>query len=391
VRAMNRWGVRRMVAGCSLALAVLGAAAQESQREFAVVGYVFPRGSLLAPGQIDAHNLTRINYAFAAIQDGRLAAGSPPDAQNPDAQNLALLTSLRKQNPSLTVLISVGGWLGSADFSDVSLTSETRKKFVESAVDFLRRYDLDGLDVDWEYPGMPGSGHTFRPEDKRNFTLLLKDLRTRFDKEEKATGRKLVLTIAAAAFSDYLAHTEMKQVERYVDTVNLMTYDYAMPSVNAITSHNAPLFADPAAPSQLSADASVRAFESAGVPSRKILLGVPFYGHLWGQVADRNHGLFQPGKPAPGDFAPDSTIKQTMLGHGFARYWDEAASVPYLYSTDRQEFVSYEDAESLAVKCAYIKTHKLGGVMFWQYLDDSSGALVETMARALGPSSGTSQ
>jgi chitinase len=384
-----------------LALAALGAAAQKSPREFAVVGYVFPRGSLLAPGQIDAHNLTRINYAFAAIEDGRLAAGSPlnapnpgapnPDAQNLDAQNLALLTSLRKQNPSLTVLVSVGGWLGSGAFSDVALSAQSRKVFVESAVDFLRRYDLDGLDVDWEYPGMPGSGHTFRPEDKRDFTLLLKDLRSRFDREEKATGRSLILTIAAAAFSDYLAHTEMKDVQRYADTVNLMTYDYAMPSVDAITSHNAPLFADPAAPSQLSADASIRAFELAGVPSRKILLGVPFFGRPWGQVADRNHGLFQPGKPAPGDFAPYSTIQQTMLGHGFTRYWDDTASVPYLYSADRQEFVSYEDAESLAVKCAYIKTHKLGGAMFWQYLDDPSGALVETMARALGPSPGTSQ
>jgi chitinase len=273
---MNRSGLRKMAAGSMLALAALGAAAQKSPREFAVVGYVFPRGSLLAPGQIDAHNLTRINYAFAAIEDGRLAAGSPlnapnpgapnPDAQNLDAQNLALLTSLRKQNPSLTVLVSVGGWLGSGAFSDVALSAQSRKVFVESAVDFLRRYDLDGLDVDWEYPGMPGSGHTFRPEDKRDFTLLLKDLRSRFDREEKATGRSLILTIAAAAFSDYLAHTEMKDVQRYADTVNLMTYDYAMPSVDAITSHNAPLFADPAAPSQLSADASILAFELAGVP-----------------------------------------------------------------------------------------------------------------------------
>ena len=106
-------------------------------------------------------------------------------------------------------------------------------------------------------------------------------------------------------------------------------------------------------------------------------------------VAQALNGV--PGKPAPGDFAPYSTIQQTMLGHGFTRYWDDTASVPYLYSADRQEFVSYEDAESLAVKCAYIKTHKLGGAMFWQYLDDPSGALVETMARALGPSPGTSQ
>jgi chitinase len=375
-----------MAAGCVLALAALVAVAQESPREYAVVGYVFPRGSLLAPGQIDAHNLTRIDYAFAAIESGRVVEGSQVDGQN-----LAVLTSLRKQNPSLTVLISVGGWLGSADFSDVALTSETRKRFVESTVDFLRRYNLDGLDVDWEYPGMPGAGNTFRPEDKHNFTLLLQDLRARFDQEEKATGRKLFLTIAAAAFSDYLAHTEMEQVERYVDTVNLMAYDYAMPSARALTSHNAPLYANPAAPSQLSAEASVRALESAGVPSRKILLGVPFYGYVWGQVADRNHGLFQPGKPAPGNFAPVSDIEQSMLGHGFTRYWDEAAGAPYLYSAELQEFVSYEDAESLTTKCAYIKTHKLGGTMVWQYLDDPSGALLETMTRALGQSPGIPQ
>jgi chitinase len=379
-----------------LALAARGAAAQESPREYAVVGYVFPRGTLLAPGQIDAHNLTRINYAFAAIENGRLAAASPPNAPNPVApnilaQNLAILTCLRKQNPSLTVLISVGGWLGSADFSDLSLTSETRKQFVESAIDILRRYNLDGLDVDWEYPGMPGAGNTFRPEDTHNFTLLLHDLRTRFDQEEKATGKKLYLTIAAAAFSDYLAHTEMAQLERYVDTVNLMTYDYAMPSTSAITSHNAPLFSNPAAPSQLSADASVRALESVGVPSRKILLGVPFYGYVWGQVADRNHGLFEPGKPAPGNFAPYSAIEQSMLGHGFTRYWDETAGAPYLYSAEQQEFVSYEDAQSLTVKCAYIKTHKLGGAMVWQYLDDPSGALLETITHALGQSPATSK
>jgi chitinase len=250
-------------------------------------------------------------------------------------------------------------------------------------VDFLRRYDLDGLDVDWEYPGMPGAGHPFLPEDKHNFTLLLKDLRSRFDQEEKTTGRRLVLTIAAGASDDYLAHTEMKTVQQYINAVNLMTYDYALPSVDSIAAHSAPLFANPAAPRQESADASVRSFERAGVPPGKILLGVAFYSHLWGQVADRNHGLFQPGKPAPGDFAPFSAIQQNMLGHGFTRYWDEAAAASYLYSPEKQEFVSYDDAESLAIKCAYVKTHQLGGIMFWHDLDDPSGVLVQAMARAL--------
>lgn len=362
-----------------LAMAALSAAAQKSPRAFVIVGYVFPRNSPLTPGQIDARFLTRINYAFAVVQNGRLGLGSQVDAAN-----LALLTSLRMQNPSLTVLISAGGWLGSGEFSDISLTAQSRKVFADSAVDLLRRYDLDGLDVDWEYPGMPGAGHPFRPEDQHNFTLLLSDLRARFNQEENKTGRKLLLTIAAGASGNYLAHTEMKEVQRYVDTVNLMTYDYAMPSVDASTGHGAPLFANPAAPRQDSTDASIRAFEQAGVPPGKILLGVPFYGRMWEQVADSNHGLFEPGKPVPGDSVSFSTIEQTMLGHGFTRYWDAAAAAPYLYSAERQEFVSYEDAESLAAKCAYLKTRKLGGAMFWQYLDDPSGALVQAMAYALG-------
>jgi chitinase len=72
-----------------------------------------------------------------------------------------------------------------------------------------------------------------------------------------------------------------------------------------------------------------------------------------------------------------------MLGHGFTRYWDDAAVAPYLYNAETQEFVSYDDAQSLAAKCAYIRTHNLGGVMFWHYSDDPFGVLLETINRAL--------
>jgi len=250
-------------------------------------------------------------------------------------------------------------------------------------MDFLRRYDLDGLDVDWEYPGQSGAGHRFRAADKRNFTLLLMDLRNSFDKEAKVTGRRLVLTMAAGASDEYLAHTEMKEVQQYVDAVNLMAYDYAEDTADSTTSHNAPLFNNPAAPDQESVDTSLRAFEQAGVPSGKIVLGVPFYGRVWVQVPDRNHGLFQPGKPAPGDPVPFSELQQNMLNHGFTRYWDEAAAASYLYSAEKQEFVSYDDEASLAAKCAYIKAHNLGGIMFWEYSDDPSGVLLQTIDRAL--------
>lgn len=343
-----------------------------------VVGYVFTQDAALQPGQIDAHSLTRVNYAFANIKNGRMVTGFASDAQN-----FALLAGLRKQNPSFTVLISVGGWLWSTNFSDVSLTSQSRRIFIDSVMDFLSRYDLDGLDIDWEYPGLVGSGHPFRSEDGHNFTLLLKELRERFDKETEKTHRTLYLTIAAGASSDYLEHTEMKKVQKYVDTVNLMAYDYVEPGSDPLTGHHSPLFTNPADVRNFSSDASVRAFEEAGVPADKILLGVPFYGHVWGNVPDVNHGYLQPGKAVPNAYAGFGAITANMLNQGYVRYWDPIASAPYLYNSDKHIFVSYEDPQSLAAKCRYVLDHKLGGVMFWDYAGDPAGVLLATINQSL--------
>src|SRR5580693_4512777 len=107
-----------------------------------VAAYVFPQDAALLPVQIDAGSLTRVNYAFANIKDGRIVAGFAHDSDN-----YAFLTGLKKQNRTLTVLVSVGGWLWSANFSDVSLTPASRRLFIQSVMDFLGRYDLDGLDI----------------------------------------------------------------------------------------------------------------------------------------------------------------------------------------------------------------------------------------------------
>jgi chitinase len=373
---------RSFVLLCAAVLLVFSLAAEAASaagRAPVVVAYVFPQNALLQPGEIDARAVTRINYAFADIRDGRMVTGYAHDAEN-----FAALTALRKENPSLTVLVSVGGWLGSGGFSDAALTKESRKVFIDSVMDFLGRYDLDGLDIDWEYPGMAGAGHTFRTSDKRNFTLLLENLRKRFDAEQQQGGRKLYLTIAAGATQDFLDHTQMARVARLVDTVNLMSYDYYEPGSEPITGHHAPLFTNPADPNKFSADDSVKAFEHAGVPAEKILLGVPFYGHEWGDVSENAHGLYQPGKQIPGAYSSYSVIASTMLGNGYTRYWDAASSAPYLYNAEKHIFVSYEDAESIAAKGRYVLEHKLGGIMFWDYEGDPSGTLLHAVDVSLG-------
>jgi chitinase len=381
----NKYFLNSRLITCCLFLALgllcspgLQARTKEASAKPEVAAYVFKRNDLIQPGEIAAGKLTRINYAFALIQGGVIVNGYANDDQN-----LAALVALKQQNPSLTVLISVGGWLGSGNFSDMALTKQSRRTFIDSAVNFIDRHQLDGLDIDWEFPGEKGAGNRFRPEDRHNYTLLFKDLRKRFNKEQKRLHRRLFLSTAAGAQSDFLVNTEMGKVQKYVDTVNLMAYDYYEPGEDPITGNHAPLFTDPADPKKISADRSVREFEQAGVPAEKIVLGVPFYGHVWGEVDDAGHGLFRPGKPVPHAFAQFGNIQATMTNNGFIRYWDTAASVPYLYNADKRIFVSYEDPESLALKCKYVLDHKLRGMMFWDYAGDPSGALLDAIDTGL--------
>ena len=370
--------MRSLCSVFSAALLAATAAALPAAPSKQIVAYVFPNNSAIQPSQIDPHSITRINYAFALIKDGLIV----PDHAN-DTENLAVVTALRKQNPSLTVLISVGGWLGSGGFSDMALTSESRARFIDSVMDFLAQHNLDGIDVDWEYPGQPGAGNKYRAEDKRNYTLLLGDLRRRFDATQKKTGRRLYLTIAAGASDDFLEHTEMRQVAAIVDNVNLMAYDYYEPGSEPITGHHAALFSNPADPDKASADASVKDFEAAGVPAEKLVLGVPFYGHAWSDVPDRAYGLYQPGKPGTIGWANFDNIQSNLIGHGYTRYWDNVSQVPWLYNADTKTFVSYEDEQSLAGKCRYVLAHKLAGVMFWDLEADSSGKLLGVIDKDL--------
>ncbi len=340
----------------------------------AIIGYVFPQERLLVPAEIDAAKLTHVNYAFANVRQGLVVEGFEHDAEN-----LRVLTGLRSEHPQLRILVSVGGWTWSKGFSDVALTPEGRRRFCESALDYLRRHDLDGIDVDWEYPGLPGDGNTHRPEDASNFTALLAELREQLDRETGRTGRRYGLTFAAGAFPDYLAHTEMERVQELVDYVNLMTYDFLVPGADPLAGHHANLLPHPSAREPASVRGAVDDFLAAGVKPRKLVVGVPFYGRAW--EVDGEYGpLYQPGK-RPASFPGTSygALRELPGQGGWLRLWDDAAQAPWLWNPGKRLFVSYEDPRSLRLKCRLVRERGLGGVMFWEYTEDAGGDLLRTL------------
>ncbi len=336
-------------------------------------------GSPSALREADAARLTHVNYAFANLRPDGTVVLEGAEA----ATHLATLASLRARHPGLKILLSVGGWSWSDHFSDAALTPESRARFARSAAALATAHHLDGFDIDWEYPGQPGEGNTFRLEDRENFTLLLAALRAELDAQAAREKRSpYLVTIAAATGARFLEHTDMAEAQKHLDFVNLMTYDFHGPWAPR-TGHHANLHASAATPGAPAASEAVALLRAAGVPARKIVLGAAFYGYGWEGVAPEGNGLGQPYTGAVRSIAFARIIPLLSDTSGYRRVWDEGARAPFLWNPATQHLISYEDEASLRAKAAFVKAEKLGGVMYWQHGHDPSGRLLRALHDAL--------
>lgn len=376
IRLIGWMGLLLGFSACS-SLGLLG------ERDYRIIGYVHgPRGVTVQPQ--DAMRLTHINYAFANIRDGAVVL----DYES-DPANLAQLVALKAYNPDLKILLSVGGWSWSDHFSDAALTPASRETFARTAVALMVEHNLDGLDIDWEYPGQPGEGNVYRPEDKENFTRLLQTLRAHLDRQSRRDGRRggnrYELTIATGANKAYLANTNLRAAHVFLDAINIMTYDF-YGSWTPTTGHHTNLYGSrQAGPTATSVEEAVTDHLAAGVPSRKLVLGVAFYGYGWTGVDRANQGLYQSYDGEAAAYTFNELGRAYINQNGFVRHWDDAAKAPYLWSTDAQVFITYEDEQSLRYKADFVKAKGLGGVMYWEHQGDFNGQLLGTVYQALSP------
>lgn len=365
-----------LLVGC-IAKRQKSAQLQTAEPSYVIIGYVHGNRQLLDGSKIPAEHLTHINYAFANVVDGKIVEGSPEDAAN-----LKSLVGLKERNPNLKILVSAGGWGWSGGFSDAVLTQQSRMVFANSAVDMVVRHQLDGIDLDWEYPGLPGAGNPHRPEDKENFTAALQLIREKLD--SLGQGQKhYLLTIATAANQQYLDHTEMEKAQAYLDFVNIMTYDFHG-GWSSITGHHANFqqsVFDTSAYAR-SAAGAVTEHLSAGIPIEKLVLGVPFYGRYWAGVNSKDNGLYQAASGKAGSYRYYQLADSLIDSKGYKRYWDSTALAPYLWNEDTRTFITYEDTISLGYKTDYVKAKGMGGIMFWEYKQDD-GTLVSFLHQQL--------
>ncbi|MGW6919016.1 glycoside hydrolase family 18 protein [Kitasatospora sp. NPDC054939] len=346
------------------------------------------------PGQGDARNDYQRAFSAAESVDGR--ADAPGQRLK---GHFNQLRKLKAKNPQLKVVVSLGGWSWSRYFSDAAATEEARRKFVSSCLDLYIKGDLpvlgtaeggrgaaagvfDGIDVDWEYPGGGGdAGNVVRPEDGRNFTLLMAEFRRQLDALSGRRGPHYLLTAAVAANETVAGRLELPRLARSVDFLNLMTYDLHGPwEGKGPANHHANLYSDPtdADPRQRSADKAVAYYTGHGLPAAKTVLGVPFYAHGWtGVPAGQRGGLYQPAAAATADLS----YKEVNALPGTV-YVDRAHGASWKY--DGSTFYSYDTAEVLDRKARYARWNDLGGVMVWSLDgDDARGSGIDALHRGL--------
>jgi chitinase len=397
------------------AMGLAGCATLAPAPSHEIVGYYPAWAGVFA---FDASRVTVVNYAFLDIcWDGQHGNGAveslaPCSGENGsivlghpqfDGVNLDSLASVKRSNPHLRLVASVGGWNWSNRFSDMASEPKSRAAFIESSLSFLRRHHFDGIDIDWEYPasiGIPcasGQKSCDRPEDKRNFALLGRELRAALDRAGAADGKRYLFTVAAGADKKYVLDASgssawLADLAQSTDWINLMTYDYHGTWERAAY-FVAPLARDEADPNAANVEASVGLYLRQGIAPSKLTLGAPFYGKGWtgceagadGVVLYKScTGLAREDHEAAFEFTyltdegflvRDADGRYAKGGRGFERHWNAAAKAPWLYDPASRTFIAYDDEASIREKARYAMRMNLRGMMFWELAQDRHGVL----------------
>ena len=315
--------------------------------------------------------------------------------------NFGQLKKLKQQYPHLKVLPSIGGWTMSTPFYAMAKDANKRTIFVNSAIDFIKKYDFfDGIDIDWEYPVFGGTDPELSSgDDREGYTLLMRDLREKMNELSNETGRTYELTSAVGAAPERINAVDYTQATQYMDYVFLMSYDFMGAWANT-TGHHTPLYDNQGLYEGFNTADAVQNMLTAGVPANKLVVGAAFYGRGWKGTTNSNaHApeLFplygEATGPAAGTWEAGvqdyRDLYNNYIGsgntgiNGFEVHYDEIAEAAYLWNPLTGEFITYDSPRSVKAKADYVKQHNLAGMLSWE-IDSDNGLLLNALNEGLG-------
>ncbi|XP_011156409.1 probable chitinase 2 [Solenopsis invicta] len=317
---------------------------------------------------------THLIYAFAGLNASSWTIRSLdpwPDMEKDGIGNYRKMTMLRKQG--LKVSLGIGGWNeGSANYSMMASSPDRRKIFIASAVEFLKTYGFDGLDLDWEFPGSRG-GASY---DKQNFVSLVKELKDAF----RNYHFSLTAAISAVSSTINIAY-DIPEISKYLDYIHIMAYDYHG-AWNKQVLPNSPLRSK----DQLDVEHTIKYLLQQGAPAEKLVLGLAMYGRTFVLTTEPKINKINPIGLTSLDigFKGPYTSQEGFMGFNeicealvlypqdWTTGWDNESSTAY--AIKRDHVVVYDDIKAMIAKVEYAKRQKLAGVMVWSIdTDDFRG------------------
>ncbi|XP_064455910.1 endochitinase-like [Ornithodoros turicata] len=323
------------------------------------------------PGDLCTHVI--LAYVGADGEQNDIKSIIPSYANN--TRRYKEFANIKNKFLFVKAMVSIGGWEhGGGSLSKVAMNQQTRRAFAKNVVKFLREHNLDGVDIDWRFPANRDRGGS--PDtDERNYVELLKELSMIF------RGKGLVLTATVPITPFYLNNGyDVAEMVKHVDWLNVLGFDLRG-RWNGRTGVHSPLYGKASDKDDVvgvNVEDGIKRLLKLGAPQKKLVLGIPFFGRSF-VLADKNqHGIDAPARPwaaIPGPYIGSGEILAyyeicTNIADGIAtRVFDNETKCPYAYYDN--QWVGYEDEESIGYKMDFVIREGLAGVMvFNNDMDD---------------------
>lgn len=281
--------------------------------------------------------------------------------------NFGQFNKLKQQGKQFNLIIGVGGWGNSQNFSSVVGKSSSRNNFVKSLSTFLSKYTIFcGIALYWEYLSNDGvnygaEGNGANKSDVTNLVLLLKQLRAEKDKNFR-------IYLVCRARPENAKLINFKDIVDLVDEFHLPTYDFTDYSISKDKMTCSHTNLRKSNYTVTSVEEIVEAYIAAGVPPEKIMIGAAFYSTGFS-------GTDGPGEIATGP-TPDKSVENGIVNYkdlpkpGAVEYWDSKTCSPFSYDTNKRIFNSYDNINSIYYKSCYVWEKGLKGMICWEASED---------------------